>query len=90
MKDKELNRSEAIQNLIASIAVMTWSMDLEMSAAILSDTSDRFGDFEVAKLMEEILQVLNGGATTNKDLIKHAAALTFVRPMPLNWSTTIH
>jgi hypothetical protein len=52
-------RQEALQNLVCSVAVLTWSMDLEMSSAILKETSEKYGEDLVAKLMNELLPALN-------------------------------
>ena len=90
MKKEKQNRIEAIQNLIASIAVMTLNLDLEMSAAIMATTSEKFGEEYTARIMEEILQVLNEGTAPEKDILNHAAALAFIRPQPINWKPTIH
>lgn len=90
MKNKKTDRNDAIQNLVASIAVMTWSMDLEMSAAILKGTAEQYGEEFTGNLMEEILEVLNGEAAPKKDLLNNVAALAFIRPVPFNWSPTIH
>jgi len=89
--DENTKRVEVIQNLIASIAVLTWSLDLEMSAAILDATAKKFGDKYTGDLMNEVALALNGaGGNTEKDLCTAVAALTFVGPLPSTWSETIH
>ena len=90
MKNKKTDRNEVIQNLVASIAVMTWNMDLEMSAAILKGTAEQYGEEFTGRLMEEILEVLNGDAAPQKDLLNTVAKLGFICPKPFHWSPTIH
>jgi len=80
-------RKEALQNLVASVAVLTWSMDLEMSAAILQDTSEKFGEDLVALLMSELLPALHGEPAA-QDVLSNAAMLAFARPLPQKWSLT--
>ena len=81
------DRLEALQNLVASVAVLTWSDDLEMSTAILRDTSEKFGEALVGKLMSELLPALHGEPAA-PDILSNAAMLAFARPLPLKWSMT--
>ena len=81
------DRQEALQNLVASVAVLTWSMDLEMSSAILQDTTAKYGDELVEKLMNELLPALHG-EPASPDVLSNAAMLAFARPLPLKWSLT--
>ena len=81
------DRQEALQNLVASVAVLTWTMDLEMSAAILEATSIKFGEDLVAKLMNELLPALHG-EPASQDVLSNAAMLAFARPLPQKWSMT--
>ena len=81
------DRQEALQNLVASVAVLSWSMDLEMSAAILHETAVKFGDDLVGKLMSELLPALNG-EPASPDVLSIAAMLAFARPLPHKWSMT--
>ena len=90
MKNENENRLEIIQNLIASIAVVTWNLDLQMSAAILEDTKNKFGEQITGDIMVEVLDALEHRPNSTKDIINCAAALAFVQPKPLNWSPTIH
>ena len=81
------NRQEALQNLVASVAVLTWSDDIEMSSAILEDTTIKFGEDLVAKLMNELLPALHGEPAL-PDVLSTAAMLAFARPLPHKWSLT--
>jgi hypothetical protein len=80
-------RQEALQNLVCSVAVLTWSMDLEMSSAILKETSEKYGEDLVAKLMNELLPALNG-EPASPDVLSTAAMLAFARPLSDKWSMT--
>ena len=84
---KNKNRQEALENLVASVAVLTWSMDMEMSSAILHETSEKYGDDLVGKLMTELLPALNG-EPASPDVLSTAAMLAFARPLPHKWSMT--
>ena len=81
------DRQEALENLVASVAVLTWSMDMEMSSAILQETSEKYGDDLVGKLMSELLPALNG-EPASPDVLSTAAMLAFARPLPHKWSMT--
>ena len=81
------NRQEALENLVASVAILTWSMDMEMSSAILHDTSEKYGDELVEKLMNELLPALSG-EPASPDVLSIAAMLAFARPLPHKWSMT--
>ena len=80
-------RQEALQNLVCSVAVLTWSMDMEMSSAILHETSEKYGEDLVTKLMNELLPALNG-EPASPDVLSIAAMLAFARPLPHKWSMT--
>ncbi len=80
-------RQEALQNLVASVAVLTWTMDLDMSSAILQATSEKFGEDLVALLMSELLPALHGEPAA-QDVLSTAAMLAFASPLPLKWSLT--
>jgi hypothetical protein len=80
-------RQEALQNLVCSVAVLTWSMDMEMSSAILHETSEKYGEELVTKLMNELLPALNG-EPASPDVLSTAAMLAFTRPLPFKWSMT--
>lgn len=84
------DRKEIIGNLVASIFVVTVDLDMEMSAAIMKATSQKFGDEETAKCMTEILDVLNGKPSDDQDLINWTAALAFAKPQPADRVRTIH
>jgi hypothetical protein len=81
------DRQEALQNLVASVAVLTWSMDLEMSSAILHETAQKYGEDLVGKLMSELLPALNG-EPASPDVLSTAAMLAFARPLSQKWSMT--
>ena len=80
-------RQEALQNLVASVAVLTWSDDFEMSTAILAETSKKYGDDLVATLMNQLLPALHG-EPASPDVLSTAAMLAFARPLPHKWSMT--
>ena len=60
MRENKNDRQEALENLVCSVAVLTWSMDMEMSSAILHETAEKYGEDLVTKLMKELLPALNG------------------------------
>jgi len=80
-------RKIALENLVASVAVLTWSDDIEMSSAILQETTEKYGDALVGKLMSELLPALHG-EPASPDVLTIAAMLAFARPLPHKWSMT--
>jgi len=87
MKDTE--RTEVLQNLVASVAVLTWTQDLEMSCAIMDSTAEKYGKNYVNDLMLELMPVLSGDTSgASKDVFLTVAMLALIRPLPNNWSQT--
>ena len=87
MKDTE--RTEVLQNLVASVAVLTWTQDVQMSVAIMDSTTEKYGKNFVNDLMSELLPVLGGDTFgASKDVFLTVAMLALIRPLPNNWSQT--
>ena len=66
-----------------------------MSHAIMDTTAKKFGLSHTEEIMSEVANMLSvlqfgGNFDIDKDLINYGAALAFVRPLPLNWSSTIN
>ncbi len=87
MRENKNDRQEALENLVCSVAVLTWSMDMEMSSAILLETAEKYGEDLVTKLMKELLPALNG-EPASPDVLSTAAMLAFARPLSHKWSMT--
>jgi len=82
-------RTEALQNLVASVAVIIWSQDLEMSVAIVDETAQRYGEDFTNDLLLELMPVLSGDVSgAARDVFLTAAMGWALRPLPHNWSQT--
>ena len=82
-------RQEALQNLVASVAVLTWTQDLEMSTAIVDETAQRYGEDFTNDLLLELMPVLSGDVSgAARDVFLIAGMLAMIRPLPFNWSQT--
>jgi len=71
------DRDEIIGNLCASIYVVTNCLDTEMSAAIMKDTTEQFGEKECGDIMAEVLDALAGHGADDAVLSRWVNAINF-------------
>ena len=71
------DRDVIIGNLCASIYVVTNCLDMEMSSAIMKDTTRQYGEKECGDIMNEILDVMGGLETKDNNLARWVNAVNF-------------
>ena len=71
------DRDLIIGNLCASIYVVTNCLDMEMSSAIMKDTTHLYGEKECGDIMAEILDVMGGVETDDVSLSRWVNAINF-------------
>lgn len=71
------DRKVIIGNLCASIYVVTNCLDVEMSSAIMKDTTRRYGEKECGDIMSEILDVMGGVETEDVLVSRWVNAINF-------------
>jgi hypothetical protein len=87
---KNKNRKRILDNLTASMVVIIQLYDMSMSAAIIQDTMEEYGQDAVNEIMTELVVSSYAEDLTSlaKDVFNNRAMLNMLQPLPTTWMQT--
>ena len=93
MKDDaaiKIKREEALGMVTASMAVILQIYDLALSAEIITDAKEKYGDLLVDTLMNDLISsgYMTDLKTLPSDILKQRAMLSIMTPLPQTWMKT--
>ena len=88
--DIKIKRSKALGMVTASMAVIIQIYDLVLSAEIIADAKEKYGDRLIDTLMNELISsgYVADLKTIPEDILKQRAMLNMIRALPPTWMKT--
>ena len=93
MKDEadiKIKRAKALGMVTASMAVIIQIYDLVLSAEIIADAKEKYGDRLIDTLMNELISsgYVADLKTIPEDILQQRAMLNMIRALPPTWMKT--
>jgi hypothetical protein len=88
--DIKIKRAKALGMVTASMAVIIQIYDLVLSAEIIADAKEKYGDRLIDTLMNELISsgYVADLKTIPEDILQQRAMLNMIRALPLTWMKT--
>jgi len=88
--DIKIKREEALGMVTASMAVIIQIYDLVMSAEIIAEAKEKYGDRLIDTLLNELISsgYVTDMTTIPEDILQQRAMLNMIKPLPLTWMKT--
>jgi len=88
--DIKIKRSKALGMVTASMAVIIQIYDLVLSAEIIADAKEKYGDRLIDTLMNELISsgYVADLKTIPEDILQQRAMLNMIRALPPTWMKT--
>ena len=88
--DIKIKRSKALGMVTASMAVIIQIYDLVLSAEIIADAKEKYGDRLIDTLMNELISsgYVADLKTIPEDILQQRAMLNMIKPLPPTWMKT--
>jgi hypothetical protein len=86
----KIKRSKALGMVTASMAVIIQIYDLVLSAEIIADAKEKYGDRLIDTLMNELISsgYVADLKTIPEDILQQRAMLNMIRALPPTWMKT--
>lgn len=86
----KIKRAKALGMVTASMVVILQIYDLRLSAEIIADAKEKYGDLLIETLMNELI---SSGydmdiKTLPEDILQQRAMLNMIKPLPITWMKT--
>ena len=88
--DIKIKRAKALGMVTASMVVILQIYDLAMSAEIIADAKEKYGDQLIDTLMNELISsgYITDLKTLPEDILQQRAMLNMIKPLPPTWMKT--
>ena len=88
--DIKIKRAKALGMVTASMAVILQIYDLVLSAEIIADAKEKYGDPLIDTLMNELISsgYVTDTKTIPEDILQQRAMLNMLKPLPPTWMKT--
>jgi hypothetical protein len=88
--DIKIKRAKALGMVTASMAVIIQIYDLVLSAEIIADAKEKYGDRLIDTLMNELISsgYVADLKTIPEDILQQRAMLNMIRALPPTWMKT--
>ena len=86
----KIKRQKALTAVSASMAVIIQVYDLDLSAEIIADATEKYGKELIDGLMSELIEsgYVSDVSTLPNDILQQRAWLNMIKPLPLTWMKT--
>ena len=86
----KIKREKALGMVTASMAVLLQIYDLRLSAEIIADAKDKYGDSLIDTIMNELISsgYVTDLKTLPEDILQQRAMLNMIKPLPPTWMKT--
>ena len=87
---QKIKREKALGAVTASMAVIIQIYDLVMSAEIIAEAKEKYGDRLIDTLLNELISsgYVTDMTTIPEDILQQRAMLNMIKPLPLTWMKT--